>query len=103
MRTVLALLIFGLAFWRAALDWMATAANGEAWTFVSTGELWGSWFPSGPGIYETLVTGFLGQTAWGFASFLLVLPVVAVLCFAGGFVWMIRRPKGVARRTIFKS
>ena len=102
MRTALALFIFGLAIWRAALDWMGTVAQGGAWRFVSFGELWGSYFPSGPGNFETLITGYLGPEVWVYVSFILVMPMVALLCFLGGFVWMIRRPGHVERRSIFR-
>jgi len=40
MRSFLALIFFALALWRAALDWMATVAVGEAWRFVSMEALW---------------------------------------------------------------
>jgi len=102
MRSLLALLIFAFAFWRAALDWMGTVAQGEAWRFVTVGELWGSYFPKGPGVLETLVIGYLGAEVWRYASFVLVMPMVALLCLLGGLIWMFRRPKGVARRSIFK-
>jgi len=102
MRTLLALVLFALAVWRAALDWMATVTQGEAWRFVTVGELWGQFFPRGPGTLETLVVGYLGTEVWRYASFILVMPMVALLCFLGGFIWMIRRPSGVARRSVFK-
>lgn len=102
MRTLLALLIFALAVWRGALDWLATVAQGEAWRFLTVGELWGTHFPKGPGILETLVSGYLGNTVWSYVSFTLIMPVVAVLCLLGGFIWMIRRPGGAEKRSLFK-
>ena len=102
MRTLLALVLFALAFWRGALDWIATVAQGEAWRFVSVGELWGAYFPKGPGIFETLVVGYLGTEVWRYASFVLIMPMVALLCLTGALIWMFRRPKGVARRNVFK-
>ena len=102
MRTLLALIVFALTFWRAALDWIGTVAQGEAWRFVSVGELWGHYFPKGPGILETLVVGYLGQEVWGYASFILVMPMVSLLCLLGAVLWMFRRPSGVARRNVFR-
>ncbi len=103
MRTLLALLIFALAFWRGAIDWMASVSLGEALKLISVGEFWGASFPKGPGAFETLVVGYLGDVAWRYASFVLVIPVVSVLFLLGAFVWMIRRPKDAARRSIFKG
>ena len=102
MRTVLALFIFGLAIWRAALDWMATVAQGGAWRFVSVGELWGGYFPRGPGNFETLITGYLGPEIWAYASFVLIMPMVSLLCFLGALIWMVRRTGGQPRRSIFR-
>lgn len=102
MRTILALVVFALAFWRAALDWMATVAQGEAWRFISVGEFWGNHFARGPGTFETMVTGYLGAEAWRYLSFVLVMPLVSLLCFLGASIWMFRRPSGVARRSVFK-
>jgi len=102
MRTLLALLVFALAVWRVAIDWMGSVAQGQALQFASMGELWGNHFPKGPGVFETLVIGYLGAGVWRYASFSLVIPVVSVLFLLGAFIWMIRRPHHVARRSIFK-
>jgi len=102
MRTLLALIVFALAIWRAVLDWMGSVALGEAYQFVSVGEVWGSYFPKGPGILETLIVGYLGVEIWRYVSYILVLPMISLLCFIGAFIWMIRRPRGVERRNVFK-
>ena len=80
---------------------MATVAQGEAWRFLTVGELWGTHFPKGPGIFETLVTGYLGPTVWSYSSFVLIMPVVAPLCFLGAAIWMTRR-RGASGRSLFK-
>ncbi len=102
MRTLLALLCFGLALWRGALDWMGTVAEGGAWRFISVGELWGAYFPRGPGNLETLIVGYLGAEVWAYASYILVIPMVSLLCFLGALIWMIRRAGDQPRRSIFR-
>ena len=102
MRTVFALILFGLATWRAVLDWNATFAQDGAWRFAETGQLFNAQFPQAFEVIETLIRGFLGEGAWGAATSALSLPLVSVLLFAGALIWMIRRPRGVARRNVFK-
>lgn len=102
LRTTLAILIFLAALWRAALDWMATVALGDAWRFKSSGELWKEVWPNGPEVFETLIEGYLGDAVWAPLSAVLDVPLVANLCFVGAFIWMVRRPKGTARRSFFK-
>ena len=102
MRSFLALIFFALALWRAGLDWMATVAQGEAWRFVSMETLWRGLFPNGPDVLETLVQGYLNEQVWNGLSWVLLLPAVVLPLVLGVFFWLIRRPKGVARRSLFK-
>lgn len=102
MRTFIALILFGLAVWRAFIDWTATFAKGEAWRFADTRTLFEEALPEAYGVTHTLIAGYFGPTVWGYVQSGLALPLVSVLCFAGGLLWMFRRPKGEARRNVFK-
>ena len=45
MRATVAILLMGLAFWAAVVDWNATIGTGYAYRFGTLGDLVGGWWP----------------------------------------------------------
>ena len=47
MRATVAILLMGLAFWAAVVDWNATIGTGYAYRFGTLGDRVGGWWPRG--------------------------------------------------------
>jgi hypothetical protein len=98
MRTVLAILLFILAFWRAALDWRATIGAGYAYRPTTIGDLAGERWPEATfGFVAALRNSGIGWAWDPVGAFALSLPFAPVLAMLGTMLWIARRRQQRAR------
>lgn len=92
MRSLMALILFGLAAWRGYADYQQTAANGEAYSMSSIDTVWSR---VSPGSYETYLPRLQESEVpllWDPAvSTLLTFPAAVVLLVLAVFFFIIRR------------
>jgi hypothetical protein len=91
MRAILAILLLAAAFWRAAIDWQATVAEGYAYRFSTVGSVISRHWPES---YARLVeslqrSGVPG--AWDpVGAIVMSIPIALALAALAGGVWLTR-------------
>lgn len=91
MRAILAILLLAAAFWRAAIDWQTTIAEGYAYRFSTIGSVISRHWPES---YARLVeslkqSGVAG--AWDpVGAIVMSIPVALALAALAGAVWLTR-------------
>ncbi len=92
MRAILAIILFGAAVWRAAIDWQDTIGRGYAYRFDSIGTVVAARWPES---YAALVERLRESGvpyAWDpVGEFVMSLPLALVLAALAGLVWFTRR------------
>jgi hypothetical protein len=91
MRAILAILLLAAAFWRAAIDWQATIAEGYAYRFSTVGSvISGQWPESYARLVESLKqSGVPG--AWDpVGAIVMSIPVALALAALAGAIWLTR-------------
>ena len=91
MRAALAILLLAAAFWRAAIDWQTTIAEGYAYRFSTIGSVISRHWPES---YARLVES-LKQSgvpgAWDpVGAIVMAIPVALALAALAGAVWLTR-------------
>ena len=99
MRATVAILLMGLAFWAAVVDWNATIGTGYAYRFGTFGDRVGGWWPEGT---ARVVSGLRDSgIAWAWdpvGALVLSLAVAPLLAAVAVGVWITReRPRMRAR------
>ena len=91
MRAILAILLLAAAFWRAAIDWQATIAEGYAYRFSTIGSVISRHWPENYARFVESLQQSGVPGAWNpVGALVMSIPVALALAALAGGVWLTR-------------